>query len=52
MNDFSYATDANIKRFRNLLETSIDATERQIIDGLLSEELAKATAREAAAKTE
>jgi len=50
MNDFSYATDANIKRFRKLLETSIDATKRRMIDGLLAEELVKA-GREAAANT-
>jgi hypothetical protein len=42
MTDFSYATDANIKRFQNLLETSVDATERQILQRLLEEEKAKA----------
>jgi hypothetical protein len=42
MNDFSYAADANIKRFQNLLETSLDETERQTIQRLLTEELAKA----------
>jgi hypothetical protein len=28
MSDFFYATVSNIKRFRNLLETSVDETER------------------------
>jgi hypothetical protein len=43
MNDFSYAIDINIKRFQNLLRTSVDETERQTIQRLLSEEEAKAT---------
>lgn len=38
MNDFSYATDLNIRRFRKLLETSLDETERQAIERLLTEE--------------
>ena len=38
MNDWSYATDLNIKRFRNLLETSVDETERRTIQRLLTEE--------------
>jgi hypothetical protein len=42
MNYFSYATDMNIKRFQNLLETSADETERQTIQRLLTEEKAKA----------
>jgi hypothetical protein len=42
MNYFSYATDLNIKRFQNLLETSLDKTERQTIQRLLTEEKAKA----------
>ena len=42
MNDFSYATDANIKRFRNLLETAGDETERRTAQSLLTEEVAKA----------
>ena len=42
MNCFSYATDLNIKRFQNLLETSLDKTERQTIQRLLTEEKAKA----------
>ena len=44
MNDFSYAKDANIKRFRNLLETAVDETERRTIQRLLTEEVAKAVA--------
>lgn len=32
----------NIKRFQNLLDTSVDQTERQTIQGLLTEEKAKA----------
>jgi hypothetical protein len=42
MNDFSYAISTNIKRFQNLLETSINETERQTIQRLLIEEKAKA----------
>jgi hypothetical protein len=42
MSDFFYATDSNIKRFRNLLETSVDETERRTIQRLLTEEVAKA----------
>jgi hypothetical protein len=41
MNNFSYATDMNIRRFRALLETSADETERRTIQRLLAEELAK-----------
>jgi hypothetical protein len=40
MNDWSYAIDSNIKRFRNLLETSVDETERRTIQRLLTEEVA------------
>jgi hypothetical protein len=43
MNYFSYATEMNIKRFQNLLETSVDETERRTIQRLLTEEKAKAT---------
>ena len=43
MNYFSYATDMNIKRFQNLLETSVDETERRMIQTLLTEEKAKAS---------
>jgi hypothetical protein len=42
MNDFSSATDSNIKRFQNLLATSVDETERRTIQRLLTEEVAKA----------
>jgi hypothetical protein len=42
VNYFSYAIDTNITRFQNLLETSVDETERRTIQGLLSEERAKA----------
>jgi hypothetical protein len=42
MTDFSYAIDANIKRFQSLLETSVDGTERQTLQKLLAEEKAKA----------
>jgi len=38
MNDFSYTIDLNIRRFQNLLRTSVDETERQTIQRLLSEE--------------
>jgi hypothetical protein len=38
MIDFSYATNINIKRFQNLLETSLDEPERQTIQKLLAEE--------------
>jgi hypothetical protein len=44
MNDFSFVIGANIKRFRALLETSINQTTRQTIQTLLDEELAKAAA--------
>jgi hypothetical protein len=42
MDDFAYVTDANLKRFRNLLETSLNEAERQSIQKMLTEELAKA----------
>ena len=42
MNNFSYATDCNIKRFQNLLDTSVDATERETLQRLIAEEKAKA----------
>jgi hypothetical protein len=41
-NDFSYAINVNIKRFQNLLETSVDETERRTIETLLTQEKAKA----------
>jgi hypothetical protein len=40
MNHFSHTID--IKRFQNLLETSVDATEQRTIQRLLTEEKAKA----------
>jgi hypothetical protein len=42
MNSFSYAVECNIKRFQNLLETSVDETERRMIQRLLAEERTKA----------
>jgi hypothetical protein len=42
MTFFAYARDANIKRFENLLATTLDAFERLTIETLLSEEKAKA----------
>jgi hypothetical protein len=51
MNDFVYATDLNIKRFRNLLETSVDETERRTLQKLLAkEEAAQTQHRSLAAK--
>lgn len=47
MNDFDYATDLNIKRFRNLLEISAGETEQRMIQGLLTEQLAAKAARAA-----
>jgi hypothetical protein len=38
MNDFAYVIDINIKRFQDLLETSVSETERQTIQKLLVEE--------------
>jgi hypothetical protein len=37
----AYAVNTNIKRFQNLLETSVDDTERKTIQRLLAEEKAK-----------
>ena len=42
MDDFLYAMNVNIKRFQDLLETAVDATERQTIQALLDQEKAKA----------
>lgn len=50
MSPFSYAIAANVRRYRNLLETSVDETERQTIKFLLAEELAKATIEESEPK--
>jgi len=52
MNSFVYATDMNIKRFQNLLDTSVDETERRTIRGLLGEEKAKAAQQASKPKTE
>ena len=37
----SFAMESNIRRFQNLLETSVDEAERQILQRLLVEEKAK-----------
>ena len=51
MNDFFHATDSNIKRFRNLLETSVDETERRALQKLFAkEEAAQTQHRSLAAK--
>ena len=42
MNDVSSVVNSNIKRFQNLLETSVEDTERQTIQKLLTEEKMKA----------
>jgi hypothetical protein len=42
MNDLSRPINDNIKRFQNLLETSVDDVERQTIQKLLSDEKANA----------
>ncbi len=41
MSTQSFAMEANIKRFQNLLETSVDETERRTLQRLLLEEKAK-----------
>jgi hypothetical protein len=41
MDQFEFVYSPNIKRYRNLLETSVDETERRIIQKLLTEEEAK-----------
>jgi hypothetical protein len=43
MNDFFSATDLNVKRFRNLLESSVDETERRTLQKLLAKEEAAQT---------
>jgi hypothetical protein len=43
MNDFVHATDLNIKRLRNLLETSVNETERRTLQKLLAKEEAAQT---------
>jgi len=50
MNNFSYGTD--IKRLQNLLETSVDDTERQRIQILLSKEKTKAALQTSEPKRE
>jgi hypothetical protein len=52
MNNFSYVTDLNIKRYRNLLETSVDETERKTIQKLLAEEQTKRQLQTSAPKLE
>jgi hypothetical protein len=42
MDDFSYGTDANLKRLQKVLEIAVEETERRKIQGLLAEEVAKA----------
>ncbi len=42
MNSYSYATEMNIRRFQNLLNSSINEGERRMIQGLLAEEKVKA----------
>jgi hypothetical protein len=42
MNYFPYVIDMNIRRFQNLLETSVDEIERGTIERLLTEEKARA----------
>ncbi len=52
MRSFLYATDMNIKRFQNLLETSVGEPERRTIKRLLTEEIARAAQQESEPKTE
>ena len=42
MDSDTYVTEMNIRRFQNLLETSVDETERKTVKILLAEEKAKA----------
>jgi hypothetical protein len=41
MDQFEFVYSPNIKRYQNLLETSVDETERRTIQRLLTEEEAK-----------
>jgi hypothetical protein len=41
MDQFEFVYGQNIKRYRNLLETSVDETERRTIQRLLTKEEAK-----------
>jgi hypothetical protein len=52
MNYSRYVIDLNIKRFQNLLETSVDETERQTIESLLTEEKARAALQASESKKE
>jgi hypothetical protein len=52
VNYFPYISDMNIKRFRNLLETPVDETERRTIERLLTEEKAKAALQASEPKKE
>jgi hypothetical protein len=45
MNGANCVVNSNIRRFQNLLETSVDDTERQVIEKLLIEEKAKAASQ-------
>jgi len=42
MDPFTYAKELNIRRFQNLLDTSVDEIERRNIQALLAKEKAKA----------
>ena len=44
MSSFSYAIDMNIRRYKNLLATSVNEAERKTIQNLLAEEISKAGA--------
>ena len=52
MSSFPYAIEINIKRFHNLLETSVDESERKKINSLLTEEKARAALQESEPKRE
>ena len=52
MNLKSYAIDLNIRRFQNLLETSVDEAERRTLQRLLAEEKAKAASQASEPKQE
>jgi len=41
MDQFEFVFSPNIRRYKNLLETSVDETERRTIQKLLTEEEAK-----------
>jgi hypothetical protein len=50
MDQFEFVHNQNVKRYRNLLETSVDETERRTIQELLAKEQAKQTSQELAPK--